>query len=925
MATFKMTSETKALTLVLSLLVFAAAHAKTNTLYVAEGATLTVDQVVAASNFTFAAGDWIRKTGKGQLNAVTTHSSTQLNILIEEGVYFVPWNGTTAVHSQSGTLVIKSGATLMLQNVPSFSGTWNVSFEGSGTGEGDNLGAICVRANTANYILGTAGTWTMTGDATIYTTKTTSGTPLNSVLSGGDGSAGPTLDMQGHALTIRGAINTSIFRPRNKLVVRNSGPIFVRNEIFARHASTNDIEPNIPLVSFAEGASMDTYSTSSIWGNVDAFEFEAGTTLKKSTYGASNVTLTMKKATGPVDISSDATVTISKEFGVRGTDMANGDKLTSANALTFSDGCKLSVTNWGGVLLSPGSVYTVASSATGIFGTPELTGDAAAVFTVANTGTALTLTVKPGFIDVVEDWGVQTGSGNAAANAAAVASHVGDVTDGAIIYFPEGEYWFTDAFDLSSVAATGLTIMNFENAVVLRSGINVGAASDVTVKGLVFKECAGPAVVATGTSGLTIRDCKVENVVGAYAGGRYPFAAVNVTGFYLKDCKWSATGFAWDGQGYFDGGTQNPLSEAYAGAVVVKAVSGDWLRWDVTNTMGLAATAYGGKVLRKVGIGALDPNSAGVQSAGISAIEVLEGRYVSRADSHLGVAKGPVHVCAGACLTLVGGSGQIAANRTITISGTGESAEFPAVRFAGTAWWETATSVTWVLEDDATMYSAVSGSNGTFLTGTIRMNGHHLSLNGISGSHYRFGRTFNWYGGGTATVSRATLSASTPLSPGYRIMDDLVPKFVFTNEAKFVPDDASICNLVKDCDFVYGTSVEPANSCSLVFDNLAGTPSFSAKATAVTVNGMYTARTADAIAGRLGAIAGSLVFSAGATVEIDDPTITMGRYDVLVASGGITGSPKTSGDTKTAGWSCWMNGSTTLGIGPRPGFVLILR
>lgn len=56
----------------------------TNTFYVAEGQTLTVDQVVAASNFTFSAGDWLRKTGKGQLNAVTTYKSTQINFLIEE-------------------------------------------------------------------------------------------------------------------------------------------------------------------------------------------------------------------------------------------------------------------------------------------------------------------------------------------------------------------------------------------------------------------------------------------------------------------------------------------------------------------------------------------------------------------------------------------------------------------------------------------------------------------------------------------------------------------------------------------------------------------------------------------------------------------------------------------------------------------------
>ena len=387
MATVKTPLVLKALALAGALCAFATAHAKTNTFYVAEGATLSVDQVVAASNFTFSAGDCLRKTGKGQLTATTKYKDTKLDILVEEGVYFVD----VTAHSQGASLVVKDGATIYAgSSEKALDGNWNVSFEGSGTGEGDYLGAIAVRfANTDSFFGGANTSYTMTGDATIYTVG-----GMNAIFSGVSASSGTTLNMNGHTLTIRGKLENSIFRPRWKWTVRNPGPIVVKNGVFARHNTTNDISPNIPLVSFVNGASMDTYSTESIWGNVDAFEFEDGTTLKKSaSYGVSNVTLTMKKATGPVAISFDATVTISQEFGVRGTDMANDYKLTSANALTFSDGCKLSVTNWGGVLLSPGSVYTVASSETSVFGTPELTGDAAAVFTVANTGTALTLTV----------------------------------------------------------------------------------------------------------------------------------------------------------------------------------------------------------------------------------------------------------------------------------------------------------------------------------------------------------------------------------------------------------------------------------------------------------------------------------------------------------------------------------------------------
>ena len=100
----------------------------TNTFYVAEGQTLTVDQVVAASNFTFAAGDWLRKTGKGQLNAVTTFKNTQINFLIVEGVYYVGGGDKQNCHKGGSHLVIRAGAAVNVDGqVPDpFVGVWNV-------------------------------------------------------------------------------------------------------------------------------------------------------------------------------------------------------------------------------------------------------------------------------------------------------------------------------------------------------------------------------------------------------------------------------------------------------------------------------------------------------------------------------------------------------------------------------------------------------------------------------------------------------------------------------------------------------------------------------------------------------------------------------------------------------------------------------
>ena len=47
------------------------------------------------------------------------------------------------------------------------------------------------------------------------------------------------------------------------------------------------------------------------------------------------------------------------------------------------------------ILIVDGTTYTVATSETSISGTPTLIGDAAKLFTIANTGKALTITTKP--------------------------------------------------------------------------------------------------------------------------------------------------------------------------------------------------------------------------------------------------------------------------------------------------------------------------------------------------------------------------------------------------------------------------------------------------------------------------------------------------------------------------------------------------
>lgn len=899
---------------------------------VADGQTDTVTNMIERLGYSaITHGDTIKKMGLGQLSLLDNSFPYRANLQIEQGVYYVDGTGYVQ-HCSSRWISIKSGATLNISGRKShlFDGrALPIYFIGDGTGNGNNLGAICIGGDVGDSTFDPRPQFIMNGDATIYCYGT-----MNALFSGSGGNPS-TLNMNGHTLTIRGKDENSVFRPRHDWTVTNAGPIIVRSGQFARHLAPTTVLPhNIPLVSFRDGARMAAYSdgATSPWNYVDAFEFEAGTQIFKGNGSPTTATMTMKKVTGPVTISA-AEVTISEELVVRGSDLAAGNALSSSKALSFGEGCILSVDGFGGISLAAGTVHTVASSSVSITGTPVLSENAARFFTLANTGTALTLTVKSGVIDVVNDWGVQAGAANAAANTAAVASHVGSVGDGAVLYVPAGEYWFTDTFDLSSVTASGVMVWNPERNAVIHSGLAVGAATDMTVEGIVFDGCAGPAVVANGTAGLTVTNCGIANVVGAYAGGHYPFAAVNVTDFNVCGSEWTNDSASLDGQGYLSGGTQVATSEVYSNSVVVavSAVEGevDWTT--ATNRLGLSASAYAGKILRKVGPGTFAPNQGAAATNGINGVEIVEGSFVADSNESLGVAGGYVRIHDGANLTVVEAPRGLVRikERTIYMSGTGLSAEYPAVRFDYN-WIEP--GITWVLEGDAAMYvnTVASSSYNTFFNECfMKANGHTLTLSGVAGSHFRFRYSMGWYGGGTLIADGLPITSSEGIgsTKGFRVIEGEAPLFVFRNGAKLRPGIDKFCGLVTNCWFDAGTELSPLSaSMNLSFKDFGGAPAVGANAASISIGGVLSLKAADVLAGRYATAQGSLSFGANATWKIDDPTaLARGDYTVFTAAGGITGKPKADPSMGDADWRAYHSDAHTLRIGPKSGLRVIFR
>ena len=900
----------------------------TNTFHVAEGETRTVDEIVAANGFTFKAGDWIRKTGKGQLNAVTTYKDVQLNLLIEEGVYYVPDSVGQYAHKGNSSLVVISGASLNIQGGMNyvFGGKWDVTFEGQGLGIGDNLGAICVGGNTQGPTLGdsaSTSTFKMSGDATIYTYGS-----INTLFAGGT-----ILNMANNVLTLRGKEYNAWFYPFNKLTVQNSGSIIVSNCHFLRQTGKDNVF-SMPLrsVFFDATATMAPYNSPSIWDNVELFEFAFGAEISNSSYkGEKESTLPLKKIIGPVKICSPypAIVTITDEYIVRSADLADGHYLTSEKEFIFAEGCKLSVADLEDFpKMDQASVYTVAVSSVSITGVPTLTGDAVNYFDIVKEDKVLALDCRKSRINAATGWGLKTGIENAAANTAAVADNLAAVGANTEVFIPSGEYWFSETLDLSGMTAEGLMLSGSDEGTVLHSGVAIGASKNVVVRNLVFEGCAGPAVVASGTEGLTVTECAISNVVGRYAtAGRFIYAAVNVTDFNATGNTYWFDEMELDGQGYFEGGSQAAKSEAYAGAVVLDcSVIGFWSRWlNMTNVFGLADSAFAGKVLRKIGTGTFEPTDVNIAEKGFSGVEILDGRYVSRGDSWLGVPGGLVRVHDGGILQMRGTAAQ---NRTIRVMGVGYNS-MGAIRFESGDAGKKSSAVTWILDGDTTVLSAQKGENILFNGETVYANGHTLTFDSAGGSGITncINGPVDWHGGGTVKVVKSTLSSAAGAG-AFNIVEGDAPKFIFAADAVYAPASDDISSLVKDCTFAEGAGIFPKNRTSVSFDCFSGFPETGENLVSIAINGTYSAKVADVLEGKYPEVSCALTFGPSAKWMLDEPAFLVAgtTYTLFKAAGGISRAPKTLPDDSNTAWRIHRaNGGTVLCIGPRVGAVVVFR
>ena len=935
------------------------AWAKTVTWTVAAGETKTFTQMAASGGEDVVAGDTIVKKGPGVLQVDSAHK-IKCTVTVEEGVFHV----TGLVMGTGGTVTVKKGACLYVSgNTGQMLNDWTYNVAGEGTGVDPYQGAIVVNGSNGNGQL-IYGTFNLTDDATFYTCKGI----VNYMFSGAATTTGAELKMNSHTLTLKGPDTSAKFRARWALTVKDSGPVVVDGMVYSRHAnsaSTMDVyTPNIPLMKMVNGAivSLDGY----YFEKINAFDAAAGTSFGYSSAttpvlgSAGAFKATVQKVIGCPNVLLDTVLTIDKAFVVRGSDLAARNKLSSVNALTFSSGCTLDVTELGELDYTPGTVYTVAESQASVSGTPTLVGDAANLFTVANTGTAISITAKPNAGGVF-----LPGEENAAANTAALATFCANATDGMNVLLSKGDYYFTEDFDLLAMTAKNVRIQSVDNAATIHATLKLGATEAVTVSKVNFTGTAGPAVVANGTVGLTIVDCKLTDVAGAWTDGKkYPYAATDVTDFELLRPTYAFTGdkYPWDGAALFDGGTQTEKSRARAGEWVVfidpnATDTGGAMGWAgvgyVTNVNGLAKSAYNGLKLRKIGGGTFDPGNS-LALIGVTGVEIVEGQYVERGNDQLGVANKAVTVRSGANLTIAGGGASISA-RTVKLEGTGLRADAPAIRFTGSSIWNKAENITWRLTGDATMYDNVgNAANGNFLYSTFYTDGHTLTLTGTSGGTYRMGRSCAWHGGGQMVVRGVRLSSTpssntvkTPSKTAFSYKDGTRPKFVFQNSgsktAIFAPESCEIQYLVTDIDFatadchftpgVNNDAKDLPHALAFSFHRFAGAPVIGTNLESLTIENNYTIHAAQLKADKTLTLPTGkpLTFKDGATVTLDDLTAYAKPEKILFATASqINGKPRPDDAAAEAGWRVTKaenadKSVVSLYLEPKSGMMFIVR
>ena len=365
------------------------------------GATATVDDAIAAASFdTWPTGASLEKRGSGTLVASDSIRDLVGSFQIYEGVMQASKNGDLGKDNDSANRIyVHDGASLLLSPETDNTIILNkrtIQLEGSGYGGLAVPGALA---------FDTAWSWQVFYDCSIALEDDTVISSRGTASQHGMFTYA-TLNMKSHTLTLTCDTDKQAnYRFRLGRSIQNAGTIILDRAKLSTTDNDISISPADTLtVVLKRGGTLAPYRAS-FFDGVASIECIAANTGISGRINADNpnIAVTLKDVSGPLAIDSKVTATITGTLGAKASDIAAGQVLTSANALTFASDSVFALdqdVELPTTIENSPAVYTVATSTAGVTGHPKAKGlaigDCRYTTAVADDGKSLELTRAPG-------------------------------------------------------------------------------------------------------------------------------------------------------------------------------------------------------------------------------------------------------------------------------------------------------------------------------------------------------------------------------------------------------------------------------------------------------------------------------------------------------------------------------------------------
>ena len=637
-----------------------------------------------------------------------------------------------------------------------------------------------------------------------------------------------------------------------------------------------------------------------------------------------------------------SSLTIADSLTVRTDDLIAGKRLELPGPITFGEGVTLKIEG-SFSSLNPGQDGRVkfVASEDGIMGCPTLVTQLGRhwTFEKAADGKSLDLVydsmTPAGAIDVRTAWGVRTGKGEAAGNAARFNDALAMCeAEKPLLYFPEGDYWFDAPLVISK---PGVTVLGDYPRAVLHAAkdgtasslVTVTGIANVTLTGLHFADTESPAVSATSANGIAVSNNYFTAVGGTVDGTANvaPVAVADSTGVMVRDNQ------VMDGTVYtapsvsLSNCTTAEGSEPVVGKVRLWVDQGETL--DLMTA--LARTGRGDVwsadcSLQKAGPGTLVGTNT--LSSLMIGTEILEGTFSARVNYDFGkitfADKGgkykntdEIFIRRGGTLLLAGDSSCIN-NRRVYVEGEGTPGAGGAVvvrskngHCAYAQYW---------LTDDAVFSTEYAAGYARCLDrldaahpASVHFSGHRLTLRAANGGKgFQLDTTLRLFaGGGTLAVDGCALGQSANA-------------FTVTSETGAIPlalelkNGATLCPRTQDIVGLFGaiacdaTSKVMAESGAAAFDvsvpAWSGCGSVDASIASLTVTRSLTVNVDDLKAGRCLSVAGPLSLGADSKLTLTGDAGALvppaeGNLKVATSGVSLTGVPRWTPSLDFRHWS----------------------